>query len=149
MNTLISQPDLDFNIEQPDWVALRLLISKIDEEMAQQRKHLLMKVSNWFLAISLFREFEDKRFFLAEPADRDKEHHRAFLTHLMAQGEMLAMELRKHDDIDPKHIGLELTDIEATVQYLRDCHAGWFTDISDANKERILAEVFGEQTRGS
>jgi hypothetical protein len=149
MNHTVAQADLDFNIEQPDWVALKLLIAKIDEELAQERKHLLMKLSNWFLALQFFRDFEDKRFFLAEPSDRDREYHRVFLTHLMAHGELLALELRKHQEIDPKHIGLNQADVDGAVQYLRDCFAEWYSEVSESRKEEILREVFGEPQSGT
>src|SRR5882724_1220240 len=115
MSSSATQADLNFSIEHPDWVALKLLLGKIDEELAQQRKHLLMKLSDWYLAIGLFQDFEDRRLYQGEPVERDREYHRVFLTQLLSQGETLALELRRHEEIDPKHIGLNLSDVEATV----------------------------------
>jgi hypothetical protein len=149
MSSPATQADLNFSIEHPDWVALKLLLGKIDEELSQQRKHLLMKLSDWYLAIDLFRDFEDRRLYQNEPTERDREYHRVFLTQLLSQGETLALELRRHDEIDPKHIGLNLADVEATVRYLRDSFSSWFTELKDVRKEEVLKEVFGEPPAGA
>lgn len=139
-----TQVDLDFNVENPDWVALKIVLSEIDQELRDRRRHLLMKVAHWFLAIKLFRKFEDLRLFVGEPTDRDKEYHRYFLTQLMAGGELLLIDLRRQADVDPGSIGIQLADVEANLCYLRDCHAQWYTDLSPTQKADILKECFGE-----
>ena len=133
------------DLDQPQWAALKILLQKIDKQTRQQRNHLLMKVAHWFLAIELFRDFEDSRLILATPEPRDLEHHRGFLTQLLAWGETLLIELRQHREIDPESIGLRKGDVEACVHYLRDCYAQWYTDLSQRQKEAILQECFGEE----
>ncbi|MBI4663672.1 MAG: hypothetical protein HY735_33135 [Verrucomicrobia bacterium] len=141
--TAAPQEDLNFSIEQPDWVALKMVLRKIEEDIRQRRKHLLMKLSNWFLAIEMLREFEDNHLFGSSPSPRDAEYHRVFLTQLLGWGEGLLLEL-KRSDVDPKHIGLVLDDVEACVAYLRDCYGQWYTDLTPQQKADILRECFGE-----
>lgn len=142
----IAQPDLAFNVEKPDWVALQILIEEIGDELAQRRNNLLFSLSNWFMALGIFRKFEDRHIVMGNPSSRDKEYHRVFLTGLMANGEKLLHELNKHQEIDTKNVGIELRDLQSAVNELRLNYAEWFSDMKPERKEQVLREVFGVET---
>lgn len=145
MPVTVPQQEFDYNLEQPDWVALSLLIRKIDEELAMKQRHLLMKVSHWFLALDLLREFEDSHLIVETPSIRDRDYHRCMLTNLMGHGETLRNEVVKQHEVNPENIGITLSDIEANVRYLRDLYARWFTDMTEAQKDDVLEQLFSVQ----
>ncbi len=97
----LSQPEFDYNLDPPDWVAPNL---------------------------------------------RDREYHRMVIANLMGHGESLLLEVTKQHEIHPESIGLKVADIEANVRYLRDLYSRWFSDMSDAQKDSILEQLFSVQT---
>ncbi len=133
-----TQRDFDFNLDKPDWVALRLLLHSGEEELTDRRKHLLRKISNWFLALKLFARFEEAHLVQAEPTDRDREFHRIFLTQLLAQGEKLAWELGRAREVDPQAIGLRAEDVDANLRHLRDRYARLAFELAPERREAIL-----------
>jgi hypothetical protein len=137
------QQDLAYTIEKPDWVALRILIEEIEDELAQNRRNLLYSLSNWFLGTTIFKRFEERQMVLCEPTPRDKEYHRVILTGLMASGEKLLHELMKHVEVDTKNVGVELSDVQAAVNEFRLKYAEWFSDMKPERKAEILGEAFG------
>jgi hypothetical protein len=137
------QPDLDFNLENPDWVALRLVLRKIDEELADNRKHLFRKVANWFMGLELFREFEVNREDASPLAGRDLEFYRTALTTLMAQGENLVIGLRGHSETDREIVGFSVQDVVSNVDFLRLKYSSRFMEIGDVRRQAILQEVLG------
>lgn len=133
-----TQRDFDFNLDKPDWVALRLLLNSLEEELADRRKHLLRKLSNWFPALKLFARFEETHLVPGEPTDRDREFYRIFLTQLLAQGEKLAGELGRARKVDPQAIGLRAEDVDANLRYLRDRYARLAFELAPERREAIL-----------
>jgi hypothetical protein len=138
-----SQLDLAYANESPDWVALKILTEEIQDELAQNRHNLLYSLSNWLMSVAIFKRFEERQMVLSEPSDRDKAYHRVVLTGVLANGEKLVHELLRHNQIDPKNVGVELGDVQSTVNDLRLCYAEWFSDMKQERKETILREVFG------
>ncbi len=145
----LSQSDLAFNVDKPDWVALQILLEEIEQELTLRRNALLFSLSNWFLAVGIFRKFEEREMIGSEPSPRDRQHHRAFLSHLLAHGERLFLELHKHTDIDPKHIGVDIGEVQATVEELRLKLAEWFQEMTDERRSQILREAFGVEASAS
>jgi hypothetical protein len=143
MTPEISQLDLAYAIENPDWVALKILTEEIQDELAQNRHNLLYSLSNWLMSVTIFKRFEERQMVIAEPGERDRGYHRAILTGVLANGEKLLHELNRHQKIDPKNIGVELRDVESTVNELRLCYQEWFADMKPERKKAILKEVFG------
>jgi hypothetical protein len=138
-----SQMDLAYSIEKPDWVALRILTEEIQDELAQSRLNLLYCLSNWLLAVTIFKRFEERQMVLGEPTARDREYHRVILTGILANGEKLLHELTKHQEADTSHVGIELEDVAAFVEDLRLSYSEWFSDIKSERKIRVMREVFG------
>src|SRR5260221_6792226 len=110
---------LNYNPESPDWVAVKILIDEVDQEITARRSHLLYRVTAWLLAIRIFKRVEERKIVLAEPAPRDIEYHRAFTSLLLGHGDFLLLELRKHEEIDPENIGVRFEDVAAHVEELR------------------------------
>jgi len=141
-----SQTDLAYNVEKPDWVALKILIEEIEDELAQRRSNLLFSLSNWFLAVNIFKRFEERQLVLGAPTQRDADYHRVILTGLMANGEKLLHEAIKHQEIDTKNIGVEFQDVQAAVNEFRLAYMEWFSDLKPERKAGVLREVFGVET---
>jgi hypothetical protein len=138
-----AQMDLAYSIEKPDWVALKILTEEIQDELSQNRHNLLYCLSNWFMAVTIFKRFEERQMVIAEPTDRDRRYHRVLLTGLLANGEKLLDGLSRHSEVDTKNVGIDLGDVEAAVNEFRLCYAEWFSDAKPERKGAILKEIFG------
>src|SRR5437667_4640281 len=101
---------LNYNPETPDWVAVKILIDEIEKEITERRSHLLFRVSTWIMALRIFRNVEERRLILSDPAPRDTEYHKAFTSLLFGQGQVLLIELKRHEEIDPHNIGIPFED---------------------------------------
>jgi hypothetical protein len=139
----VAQMDLAYSIERPDWVALKILTEEIQDELSQNRRNLLYCLSNWFMAVTIFKRFEERHMVMAEPTVRDKEYHRVLLTGILANGEKLLHELSRHEEVDTKNVGIDLGDVQAAINDFRLCYAEWFNDMKPERKEAILKESFG------
>ena len=139
----IAQMDLAYSIEKPDWVALKILTEEIQDEISQNRHNILYCLSNWFMAVTIFKRFEERQMIMAESGERDKAYHRVLLTGILANGEKILHELSRHQQVDTKNVGIELADVQATVNEFRLCYAEWFGDTKPTRKEAILKELFG------
>jgi hypothetical protein len=142
MTTQPDQMDLAYSLEKPDWVALKILTEEIQEEISQNRHNLLYCLSNWFMALTIFKRFEERQMIMCKPSERDKSHHRTLLTGILANGEKLLQELARHQEIDTKNVGIELIDVQASVEELRLSYAEWFSDMKPERKRAILGNLF-------
>ena len=136
---------LSYNPESPDWVAVKILIDEVDEEITARRSYLLYRVTAWMLAVRIFRRVEERKLVLAEPAPGDIEYHRAFTSLLLGHGDFLLMELRRHEEIDTVHIGVRFEDVAAHVEDLRYDSISRYGDMTKARRADILREVFGAE----
>jgi hypothetical protein len=133
----------DYQADPKDWQPAKLLIEEIEREITERRTHLLRRLSMWIFAHRVIQSLEDRRLVLRTPGPRDLEFHRAFITFLLGVGEMLILELKEHDEVDPQHIGLRFEDVAAMVQGLRDDLQMWHGDMTEARRKEILHDVFG------
>ena len=143
LTTQPDQMDLAYSIEKPDWVALKILTEEIQDEISQNRHNLLYCLSNWFMALTIFKRFEERQMVMTNPSERDKNHHRTLLTAILANGEKLLQELARHQEIDTKNVGIELVDVQSAVEELRLSYYEWFGDMKPERKRSILGGVFG------
>jgi hypothetical protein len=133
---------LTYNLESPDWVAVKALLDEVDEGIVARRSHVLFRVNAWLLAVRVFRRVEERRIVLGEPAPRDFEYHRAFASLLIGHGEILLLELKRHEEIEPEHIGVRFEDIAAHVQDLRYDQRSRYGGMTIERRDEILQEVF-------
>ena len=136
---------LSYNPECPDWVAVKILLDEVDEEITARRSHLLYRVTAWMLATRIFKRVEERKLVLTDPAPRDIEYHRAFTSLLLGHGDFLLMELKRHEEIDPENIGVKFADVAAHVEDLRYESVSRYGDMTKARRADILREVFGAE----
>jgi len=139
----VAQMDLAYSIERPDWVALKILTEEIQDELSQNRHNLLYCLSNWFMAVTIFKRFEERQMVASQPTERDKAYHRVVLTGILANGEKLLHELSRHQEVDTKNVGIDLGDVQSAVNEFRLCYAEWFGGMKPKRQEEILKEIFG------
>lgn len=141
--TQTDQMDLAYAIENPDWVALKILTEEIQDEISQNRHNLLYCLANWFMSVTIFKRFEERQMIMTQPTDRDRNYHRVVLTGILATGEKLLHELSRHQEIDTKNVGIETADFQAAVEEFRLNYAEWFGDMRPERKNSIIKDVFG------
>lgn len=141
--TAAQQELLSYNPESPDWVAVKILLNEVDEEIAARRSHVLFRLSAWLLALRIFRRIEQRKFILTEPVARDIDYHHAFLSLLLGQGDILLLELKRHEDSEPEAIGIPFADVLAQVEELRYDQISRYGDMTEERRAAILREVFG------
>jgi hypothetical protein len=140
------QEDFEFGVDEQDWAAVKLLTDELEEELAERRNHLLFRISVWLLAVRVFKKSETRKIVLRTPSDRDKTYHRALLGFLKGYGEMLLMELGRQNAMDSKDIGVSFEDFSASVEELRLSEREWYGDMTQARREEIFLNVFGENS---
>lgn len=143
-STVTHQAELDFQIERTDISVLKLVLEEVDDH----RKHLLRRVSEWFLAIKLFSKFHTDKIRDSSPGPREMEYFRVAITRALAQGESILLDLAKHQEIDTKNIGMEIADIEANVLFLRDLYASNFFEVHPDRAAEILTALFDDASPG-
>jgi len=134
----------EFTSDPQDWYAAKLVIDEIDEEMRLQREALLMRLAQWLIAHNIFRKVEKRKMIREEPGVRDLNYHDTLASSLMGTGKLLIMDLRQHDDVDTKHLGIRFEDFLAIVTAIERDHAQWHSGQTEERSEQILKDVFGE-----
>lgn len=133
----------EFASDPKDWCALSLLMEEIDDEMRQQRKHLLMRMAQWLLAHDVFRKIERRKMIYEDPGQRDLEYHNVVSSSLFGSGKMLLVQLRDHEEIDPRHLGVRFEDLRATVTAVERDYMQWHGGMTAKRQKQILKDVFG------
>lgn len=118
-------------------------MEEIDEEMQQQRKHLLMRMAQWLMAHDVFRKIEKRKMILTDPGKRDLEYHNTISSSLFGSGKMLIIQLKEHEEIDPKHLGVRFEDLRATVIAVERDYMQLHSGMTEPRKQQILKNVFG------
>lgn len=137
------QQELEYKVDERDWTAVRLLVEELEQELAERRNHLLFRITAWQFALKVFRRVESEKLVMRSPVERDTEYHRATLAFLRGCGEVLMLELKKSEKIDPQSIGLSFAGIAAVVEELRISEREKYGDMTPARREEILTDVFG------
>ncbi|WCJ58080.1 hypothetical protein NXS98_10115 [Fontisphaera persica] len=146
MESIHNQSEFDYHIDDRDWSAVQLLVSELQEELAERRSHLLYRLAAWSFALKVFKRIEGERIVDRQPSERDINYHRAMLGFLKGCGELLLHQFRMHQEIDPKVIGFGFDNLAATVESLRISERMWYGDMTKARREEILADVFGPES---
>lgn len=138
-----AQEDFDFAVNEQDWSSVKLLLNELEQELAERRSHLLFRVSVWYMSVRVFRRVEGRQMVLNKPNPRDLDYHKAMVSFLRGYGDLLLLELKRQDKSDPKSIGVELADFEASVKDLHYTEREWYGDMTEKRRQEILADVFG------
>src|SRR5688572_3058844 len=99
-----------YSVENPDWTAMQIVSEKVGKNLLLGHRELLFNLSNWLLAVDLFKDFEEQQLVLREAQSRDRGFHRVTLTQLLSGGEKLLQQLSGHEEMNPAHIGVTLAD---------------------------------------
>jgi len=132
----------DYLADARDWIPARLLIREIEEEIQEQRSHLLMRLAHWVLAVNVFKQVRERLMVLRDPGPRDIEFHDALCSVLIGLGKTLVLDLQEHSLIDPAHVGLKFQDIVAAVRELQYHHRSWHGEMTDERRSDILSRCF-------
>lgn len=138
-----TQEDFNFATDEQDWSAVKLLVDELEQELAERRSNLLFRISVWYMAVRVFRRVEERKLLLRAPSERDLAYHRAVLGFLRGCGELLLLELQRQTESDPRHIGVEFRDFEASVADLRYAERERYGDMKEERRAQILDDVFG------
>lgn len=118
------------------------LLRRLDTE-ARAADNFIFRLVAWLLRTQILQQFEDAYLLDDPPAAEHRDAHRAFLTALMAYGDLLAAEIRDLGGLDRARHGVGQEDFDATVELLRMKYACWHVPMSPTESDRILREVFG------
>jgi hypothetical protein len=137
------QSEFDYKVDERDWSAVRLLVEELEQELAQRRSHLLFRITAWYFSIKVFKRVETEKMILKAPTERDTKYHRAMLAFLRGCGEVLAVELGNHTEVDPQKIGISYANFSAMVEDMRMSERQWYGDMTGSRRAEILHDVFG------
>lgn len=130
------------SIESPRWQAVGLVLDQNAHDLRARRYGRLQEVVSWFKGIDLFREAEFERMIQRKPTPLDKRYHKTWLAALIAEGERLLTEIRREGGLPRNSTGIKLSDLEATVEELRDTQAEWHGRLSAGRRSELLQQLF-------
>jgi hypothetical protein len=129
-------------IDSPRWQAVGLVLDQNAQDLRARRYGRLPEVVSWFKAIDLFRQAEFECMIQRKPAALDKRYHRTWLAALIAEGERLLTEIRRGGGLPRNSAGIKLSDVEATVEELRDTQAEWHGSLTAARRSELFQQLF-------
>ncbi len=139
-----NQPEFEYQVDERDWSAVKLLVEELEQELAERRNHLLFRITAWYFALRVFKRVESSKMVLKQPIERDIKYHRAITAFLRGCGEVLLVELGTHQDIDPQRVGISYADLAAIVEELRIAEREWYGGMTESRRSEILNDVFGQ-----
>jgi hypothetical protein len=105
----------------------------------QQR--IFVEVTDWFKKVQLFRQQEDERMFLREPAAEDLAIHKHLLQRLILDGQHL-LSLVRQVGWPENNQGIAPEAVVVEVETLRDTFRGWHEPMSLGERERLMKAMF-------
>ena len=138
------QQEFDYRIDERDWSAVKLLVEELKQELAEQRNHLLFKITGWYFAMKVFKRVEAEKMVVGTPQDRDFKYHKAMLAFLRGCGEVLLVELSAHQEVDTAKLGMSYADLQAMVEELKISERERYGDMTANRRAEILDDVFGQ-----
>ncbi|MBI4024830.1 MAG: hypothetical protein HY360_07590 [Verrucomicrobia bacterium] len=120
--------------------AVEIVIDKIGQEIVRQRIRHDSQPGLLYLAMCVFRDFEDATHILRAPSDAERTFHRHLLTSLLALAESIVFELEEN----PGCVAPELLEqARACACEVRDSYQAHYGGMSADTAKGILQEVFG------
>jgi hypothetical protein len=139
MRTATIEPE---TVESPRWQAVGLVLDQNAHDLRARRYGRLQEVVSWFKGIDLFREAEFEGMIQRQPRPLDRRYHKTWLAALIADGERLLTEIRRAGGLPRNSTGIKLSDVEATVEELRDTQAEWHGSLSVGRRSELLQQLF-------
>lgn len=130
-------------LEPPRWETVGTLIDQNQRDFLAGRYSLAEDVIAWFKAVDLFRDTQDERMILREPAADDLRQHKTWVASLIAEGERLVTESLARGGLAEGGARFKLADVEATLEMLYLAQREWHgPKVPDARRREILKAVF-------
>lgn len=147
MTAISTAREFDFQTDERDWGAVKLLLDECDEEISERNAALLHRVSVWKMAVKMLKKAVMEKMILREPGPRDRDYHRSSLAFLKGAGRRLLHEMKLHPEIDPKHIGITWADASAMVDELEYQEREWYGDMKPELRDEILTSLHGARAK--
>ena len=130
-------------LEPPRWETVGTVIDQNQRDFLAGRYSLAEDVIAWFKAVDLFRDTQDERMILREPAADDLRQHKTWVASLIAEGERLVTEALARGGLEKAEARFKLVDVEATLEMLYLSQREWHgPKMPDARRREILKAVF-------
>ena len=130
-------------LEPPRWETVGTVIDQNQRDFLAGRYSLAEDVIAWFKAVDLFRDTQDERMILREPAADDLRQHKTWVASLIAEGERLVTEALARGGLEKAEARFKLADVEATLEMLYLSQREWHgPKMPDARRREILKAVF-------
>lgn len=130
-------------LEPPRWQAVGRVIDQNQRDFLAGRYSLADDILAWFKAVDLFRDAQDERMILREPASDDLRQHKTWVASLIAEGERLVTEALARGGLAEGAARFKLADVEATLEMLYLGQREWHgPKMPDTRRREILKAVF-------
>ena len=134
----------DSTLEQPPpatsprWSAVSFLV---DFHTREKKLGLLTETLGWFGSVAFFRKTETETHYLAEPTELDQRYHKSILASLIAEGERLLTRIQQAGGLPQNLDGVKASDVDATMEELRNTQIQWYGDMTPQRRDEILQEL--------
>ena len=120
-----------------------MALNRNQRDFLAGRYSLAEDVIAWFKAVDLFRDTQDERMILREPAADDLRQHKTWVASLIAEGERSVTEALARGGLEKGGARFKLADVEATLKMLYLSQREWHgPKMPDARRREILKAVF-------
>lgn len=146
MPTIPSQQEITFGDEfakDPDFYFATQLITKLQRELHQQRRHLLMVASRWLIAFEYLKQLEERILIQESPLEKERRFFEGTVSVMAGLGRLLIARLEETEEVKLEALGITHADLLACVEELADIDRAAHRDITSEMVAKIEAEVFG------
>ena len=105
------------------------------------QQHVFKEVTDWFKKVQLFRQQEDESMFRREPTGEDLAIHKHLLQRLMLDGQHLLSLIRQAGWTENRQ-GIAPEAVAVEIETLRDTFRGWHEPMPQAERKRMMQELF-------
>jgi hypothetical protein len=141
-----SQQEITFGDEfakDPDFYFATQLITRMQRELHQQRRHLLMVASRWLIAYEYLKQLEERLLLQETPLEKERRFFQATVTVMAGLGRLLIARLEETDSVKLDALGITHADLLACVAELADIDRAAHREITEELTAKIESEVFG------
>jgi hypothetical protein len=145
-STIPSQQEITFGDEfakDPDFYFATQLISRMQRELHQQRRHLLMVASRWLIAYEYLKQLEERILLQESPLEKEKRFFEGTVTVMAGLGRLLIARLEDTESVKLEALGITHADLVACVAELADIDRAAHRETTEVMRALIESEVFG------
>lgn len=146
MSTVPSQQEITFGDEfakDPDFYFATQLITRLQRELHQQRRHLLMVASRWVIAFEYLKQLEERILLQESPLEKERRFFEGTVGVMAGLGRLLVARLEENEEVRLEALGMTHADFVACVAELADIDRAAHRDMTTEMAAKIESEVFG------